>query len=127
MAIQTHMLWVYGDLSQLELICAKRFILSGFDLNIWSYSDSINVSKGAIFRDTREILSEPHLFKYKNGSYSGFSNLFRYAVLSQKKGVWADMDVICLTSPDKLLDQPFLASEGQSENGVGVSTNDIFV
>lgn len=126
MTIQTHMLWVYGDLSQLELICANSFISSGFELNIWTYSDSINAPKGAIVRDAREILSESRIFKYKNGSYSGFSNLFRYSILSQKGGLWADMDVICLTSPDKLGDQPFLVSERQPKNRIGVNTNVIF-
>jgi len=50
--------------------------------------------------DGNQIIPEHEAFTYKNGpgsgSYSAFSNLFRYKLLAQKGGWWIDMDMVCL-------------------------------
>lgn len=96
--IQVHMFWAYGNLTRLEKLAAASFIANGFDLKIWTYGSIDNLPKGVSQFDAREIISENRIFKYKNGSYAGFANLFRYAILSHKGGLWADTDVICLAS-----------------------------
>jgi len=121
-----HMLWVYGNLSKLQRISASSFIHHGFEVNIWSYNDNINVPKGAKVCNAREILSESRIFKYENGSYAGFSNLFRYAVLSKIGGLWADMDVICNMQVENLGVKPFLVSQRNYGAGVSVNNNVIY-
>jgi len=121
-----HMLWVNGNLSKLQRISASSFIHHGFEVNIWSYNDNINAPKGSKVCNAREILGESRIFKYENGSYAGFSNLFRYAVLSEIGGLWADMDVICNTHPAILGDEPFLVSQSNFGTGVSVNTNIIY-
>jgi hypothetical protein len=96
--IQVHMFWAYGNLTRLERLAAASFVANGFDLKIWTYGSITNLPKGISQFDAREVIPESRIFKYKNGSYSGFSNLFRYKILSLKGGLWADTDIICLAS-----------------------------
>jgi hypothetical protein len=109
--INTHMLWAYGKLSNLEINCVKSFLNLGYRLKLWTYGDIINAPKGAELRDAREIIPEEMVFMNKGGSYAGFSDLFRYAVLSKHGGLWADTDVVALIGPDKLPKDKFLVTE----------------
>jgi hypothetical protein len=125
-AIITHMFWAYGEVSNLEKICINSFISQGYTLFLWTYGEIANAPVGAILKDAREILPEKRVFKTKHDSYAPFADLFRYAVLSQKGGLYADTDVICLTPSAKLPAQPFLVSErkpGADTQGLTTGVN----
>src|SRR5207244_2161333 len=48
-------------------------------------------------RDANAILPESRVFLYReHRSYSGFSNYFRYRLLLERGGCWADMDLVAL-------------------------------
>ena len=51
-------------------------------------------------KNGEDILVKEHIFTYKNGSYSAFSNLFRFVLLYKKGGYWADTDLICVKKID---------------------------
>lgn len=95
-SVEVHMLWIGGSLSNLEKISILSFLKNGFSVKLWTYGNVLGVPDGTIQHDARTVLPENRIFKYKNGSYAGFANLFRYAVLSKFGGLWADTDVICL-------------------------------
>ena len=59
-----------------------------------------------IIKDGNEIVDGSKIFKYKNGSYSAFSNYFRFNLLYQKGGYWVDADLLCVR-PFKL-EQPIV-------------------
>jgi hypothetical protein len=109
--INTHMLWAYGKLSNLEINCMKSFLSLGYRLNLWTYGDMMNAPKGAELRDARDIIPEAMVFSNKGGSYAGFSDLFRYAVLSKEGGLWADTDVVALIKPEHIPKDRFLVTE----------------
>ena len=47
--------------------------------------------------DASEILPSSRIFQYKGRpSYAGFANFFRYKLLLERGGWWADTDTICL-------------------------------
>ncbi|MBC7489894.1 MAG: hypothetical protein H7240_07930 [Glaciimonas sp.] len=126
--IKVHMFWAYGNLSKLEILCAKSFIQSGYDLLFWSYEKINNLPEGAILRDAGEILPEHRVFKYQNGSYAGFADLFRYAVLCKEGGLWADTDVICLLPMNTLQKSSidsFVVME-ETEQGQQLNNNVIY-
>lgn len=90
-------LWIGGALSVMEQLCISSFLKNGHEFHLYTYGDITGVPDGTTVRDGREILGEDRIFTYKNnGSYSGFSNIFRYKLLSDKGSYWVDMDVICL-------------------------------
>jgi hypothetical protein len=109
-------LWVGRELSILEILCIKSFLANNINFHLYLYESISNIPEGTIIKDASDIISKEKIFKYgKNagkgeGSYSGFSNYFRYLLLDKNGGYWVDLDIICLR--DFLNNQPYLfASE----------------
>ena len=128
-SIQVHMFWAYGDLTVLERLAAVSFVANGFDLKLYTYGSINNLPSGIKQYDAREVIPENRLFKYKNGSYAGFSNLFRYAILCQQGGIWADMDVICLASIrdfKAIGSNGLMVTERTQNNSLKINSNLIF-
>jgi hypothetical protein len=94
--VVVHMLWVDGELSNLERLSCASFVQNGYRVRLWTYGDMREVPTGVELCDANEILPESRIFRYSNGSYAGFADLFRYAVLCVKGGLWSDLDVICM-------------------------------
>ena len=108
-----HFLWVEGPLSNIERICINSFVINGFEVVLWHYGDVPNAPDGVLLRDANEVLPKDRVFRYKNGSLAGFADLFRYTVLSELGGIWADTDLVCLSSANdfKKMTKGFFVSE----------------
>ena len=91
--IQT--LWIGPELSKMEQLCLKSFVDNGHILHLYTYETVKNVPEGVIIKDGNEIIPGDEIFRYKNGSVSAFSNLFRFTMLYKKGGYWVDTDLIC--------------------------------
>jgi glycosyl transferase-like sugar-binding protein len=117
------MFWAQGGLSNLERMSCNSFLRHGYKLNLWSYSPISNVPAGVILKDAREILPEQEMFCNANGSYAGFSDVFRYAVLNKIGGLWADTDIIALKPASYLPDKKFLVSEWLQDSPGGRKIN----
>ena len=105
-----HMFWAYGELSKLERLCITSFVHQGYEVNLWNYGTTTNAPQGVILRDASEILPEARVFKNKSGSYASFSDLFRYKLLNEIGGLYADTDVIALVGPGVFL-RPTVVTE----------------
>ena len=110
-----HGLWIGGPLSPMEWLTIHSFIHHGYAFHLWTYQDdSYPLPNGAHQRDAREIIPESMIFTYHStnqfghgkGSYAGFSDIFRYALLFKYGGWWTDMDVTCLDELD--FDKPYV-------------------
>ena len=80
----------------MEIISLNSFVKHGLEIHLYCYKDIENVPKGVIIKDARNILPESEIFTYKNGSYSAFSNLFRFTMLDKVGGYWVDTDFVCI-------------------------------
>ena len=93
-------LWIGDSLSPMEQLSAASFVNNDHEYHLYVYEDVENVPDGVIIKDGNDILTESMIFAYKNGegkgSYSAFSNYFRYKMLLEKGGWWADTDMVCL-------------------------------
>ena len=90
----------------------KQFLKNAHQVYLYLYEKDIekmNVPKGVIIKDGNEILDESEIFTYKNGSYSAFSNLFRFKLLYMKGGYWCDLDLINLKYLDFKEDYVFVS------------------
>ncbi len=105
-----HMFWAYGELSKLERLCISSFVLQGYQVNLWTYGATINAPSGVVLRDARVILPEVRVFKNKSGSFASFSDLFRYKLLNEVGGLYADTDVIALVGPGAFV-RPTIVTE----------------
>jgi len=95
-------LWIGDALSPHERLCIQSFLAHGHEFELFVYRPVANVPQGCRFVDAREILPEDQVFAYSvgpgKGSYSAFSNWFRYKLLLDVGGWWVDTDVVCLTA-----------------------------
>jgi hypothetical protein len=89
-------LWIGDKLSDMEIISLNSFVKHGLEIHLYCYQEIENVPKGVIVKDGRSILPESEIFTYKNGSYSAFSNLFRFTMLNKVGGYWVDTDFVCI-------------------------------
>jgi hypothetical protein len=108
---ETHMFWAYGNLSKLERLCIESFLRSGYILNLWSYDSINNAPDGVRLRDASELIPEEAVFLNTKGSYASFSDIFRYTVVSNLGGMWADTDVAAVMPATELSTDAFLVTE----------------
>lgn len=89
-------LWIGNKLSNMEKLSIKSFIDNGHIYHLYTYGEIEGIPEGTIVKDGNEILDKSEIFTYKNGSYSAFSNLFRFTLLYKKGGYWVDTDFVCI-------------------------------
>ncbi len=93
-------LWVGGELSTMEQLSINSFIKNGYTYHLYIYGDVKNIPAGTTIKDGNDILQKDLIFTYNigegKGSYSAFSNVFRYKLLYDQGGYWVDTDIVCL-------------------------------
>src|SRR5437879_6295287 len=116
-------LWIGPELSVMEQLSISSFLLNQHEYHLYVYDEPRNVPLGAVVRDAAEILPPSRIFQYKHfPTYAGFANFFRYKLLLERGGWWADTDTICL-KPFDFPEQHVFASE--ISNGHEVVTSGI--
>lgn len=94
------MLWIGARLSNLERLSMASFVANGHPVHLYSYGGVENVPAGVVAFDAREILPESSVFAYADGfgrgSPAAFANRFRYKLLLERGGMYADADIVCL-------------------------------
>src|SRR5262245_34843930 len=94
-------LWIGPELSTMEQLSIASFLANGHSYHLYCYGGVKNIPHGAVVKDASEILPSSAIFQYRlHASYSGFSNFFRYKLLLERGGWWADMDLVCLKPLD---------------------------
>ena len=121
-------LWIGGPLTNLERLCINSFIKNGHEFHLYVYDNVEGIPLGAVVKDGNEIINEREIFTYRdpqhNGSFSAFSNWFRYRMLYELGGYWVDMDMVCL-KPFDFEDEYVFSSEtcyGRDDLKDGVHT-----
>lgn len=93
-------LWIGDSLSELERLSIKSFLKNGYEFHLYTYKEIKGIPKNCIILDANKILNKSEMFVYHNGpekgSYSAFSNFFRYKLLLDIGGIWSDLDIINL-------------------------------
>jgi hypothetical protein len=93
-------LWVGASLPEIQRLSVQSFLAHGHKYQLYTYGDVDGVPAGATVCDASTILPADSIFCYQEGfgkgSYSAFSNLFRYKLLFERGGWWVDTDLVCL-------------------------------
>jgi len=85
----------------MEQLSISSFLQNGHDYHLYVYDDVKHIPAGTVVRNANEILPAASIFQYKDRpSYAGFSNFFRYKLLLERGGWWADTDTVCLKAFD---------------------------
>jgi mannosyltransferase OCH1-like enzyme len=116
-------LWIGKALSVMERMSINSFLQNEHEYHLYCYETLDLVPEKAVIKDGNEILPASSIFQYSRyKSYSGFSNWFRYKLLFERGGWWADTDVICV-KPFDFQDEYVFSSE--VDNGVEVANSGI--
>lgn len=108
-------LWIGSELSIMEQLSVASFLRNGHEYHLYTYGDVANVPKGATVRDASGVIHESRIFQYRHHrSFSAFANFFRYKLLLEKGGWWADTDTICLRPFDLAREYVFSSEAFQS-------------
>jgi hypothetical protein len=94
--VPVQILWIGSALGPMEQCSIRSFLQNGHRYQLFVYDTVAGIPPGAEVLDAEAILSRSSLFVDSHGSFSGFSNLFRYQLLVERGGIWADLDVVCL-------------------------------
>lgn len=119
-------LWIGGELSVIERLSIASFLKNGHRVHLYTYEGVTGAPEGTEFRDGREILGTDRIFKYKReGSYAGFSNIFRYKLLLERGNYWVDLDVVCLKP--FALDREYVFSGVYKRRWLGMGGTELFI
>lgn len=112
-------LWIGDRLSVMEQLCIRSFLDRGHPFRLYAYEEIAGVPQGTEVCDGREILPADEIFVYRKGSGKGspsaFSNMFRYRLLLEKGGWWADLDAYCLKPLE--FDEPHVVGNEREKDG----------
>ncbi|MBY6200997.1 hypothetical protein KUV65_06455 [Maritalea mobilis] len=117
-------LWIGPRLRWIEEMSIRSYLRNGWRYQLFVYDLPENVPDGVEVMDATAILPRNTVFRegagsgMHRGSLGAFSDLFRYALLSRRGGLWTDTDVINLDrfEPDGAR---FIASEWTDAGIVG--------
>ncbi len=92
-----HMFWHGAALSRLERLCMVSFLAHGHPVRLHVYEEPAGVPAGVQVIDANRTLPQRFLFHHgESGSVGIFADWFRYQLLYEQGGIWADTDVVCL-------------------------------
>jgi len=92
-----HMFWHGPHLSRLERLCMTSFVANGHTVLLHAYEPPFGVPEGVQVADAADTMPRKHLFRERqNNSIAAFADWFRFQVLYDQGGIWADTDVVCL-------------------------------
>ncbi len=102
------MFWFGSPLSRLERLSIASFLAHGHPVHLHTYEDVGPVPSGARVLDATQVLPREYLFHHRRtGSVGLFSDWFRYRLLHEQGGIWADSDIVCLRPLDYPGDEIF--------------------
>lgn len=113
-------LWVGRPLNKIEITCLSSFIYHKHSFTLFVYDLDLEVPKGIIKKDARDIIPEDKIFKTDN-SYGPFADMFRYKMIKDTGLIWTDTDNICLQDRWRIKDYMF----GLQGGGHGLIANGI--
>ena len=95
-------LWIGPRLRWIERMSMSSFLLNGWRYKLYVYDQPEGVPDGVELADAAAILPRDAVFREgggsgaHSGSFGAFSDLFRYALLVRRGGLWTDTDAINL-------------------------------
>lgn len=120
-----HMFWI-GKLNPTCFISINSFLDNNHDVYFWTYEENICnlLPQKVIIKNASEIVEkkiydywfENKNIDYRKDRYPTFANYFRYNLIYNYGGWWADLDTICLKPFDFIEEYVFSGHEFDHEH-----------
>lgn len=107
-------LWIGDRVGRLERACMRTVLNHCGRLVLYCYRLPEGIPDGIETADAAAIIPADQIIRYRNGSYSLFSNRFRYELQRRALGTWVDTDLYMLRPLEDR--QPYLLAE--EANGI---------
>jgi hypothetical protein len=121
-------LWVGDALSTLERLSLSSFLKHRHEYHLYTYGEVANIPEGVVIKDANRIVPEKDIFYLKSGAGKGsvapFADMFRYKLLLEVGGWWADTDCVCVQPFDFTREYVFSSEYGGNSNS-GVPNNGV--
>lgn len=105
-------LWIGPHLSMMEKLSISSFLKNGHPYHLYVYNQLYGeLPEGTILKDASEIIPHKDIFLVRDG-LSSFSDFFRWKLILDRGGWWADTDTICLKPFDFPSDYVFVGGLG---------------
>ena len=91
------MFWHGSPLSRVERVSLASFAHHGHAVHLYVYDEPSGVPHGVTLKDAEAILPQRLIFRHRRTqSLALFADWFRYRLLFERGGIWADTDMVCL-------------------------------
>lgn len=118
--------WWGQRLRRIDAICLRSMIKIGYRVKIFAYRPIDNLPDSVELHDAAGILDERVFLRLDPGypdlktpiTIQQFSDIFRIALMKNRKGFWLDTDVFMLSRFEAPADRPFVAREDRKRVGV---------
>lgn len=99
-------LWVGKEITDLHRICLQSFVKAGHCFILYTYEEVKNVPPEVVIMSAEDIIPSTLIYSF-NGSFAGFSDLFRSKLMEVRGGWYVDLDIFCLKRLDIPCDTVF--------------------
>jgi len=117
-------LWIGPSLSVMERLVIRSFLDHGHPFHLYVYEEVKGIPAGTVVRPASEILPAAEVYRcrrgYGRGSYAPFADGFRYKLLAERGGWWADLDAVCIRPLD-FADEHVLGYEREPDGRLHVA------
>jgi hypothetical protein len=106
--------WHGPRLSALDAACLYSFVLSGFDVTLYSYDEVENVPNGIRLADAEDVVKREFIGRFKvmgRASIPHFADYFRCCLFRKTGTAWIDSDILCLRPFSIETEKTFLAKQ----------------
>lgn len=94
-----NMLWIGDRLGPNEQLSILSYLENGYNVDLYVYEDLAGIPSGSRVKDANEILPWAKMKDMRfgaGGSYALGADYFRLLLQRHSKGIWSDLDVVCL-------------------------------
>jgi mannosyltransferase OCH1-like enzyme len=103
----------------MERLSIASFLAQGHRYHLYSYEPLSGLPAGTELLPATNILPVTAIYRDSRGSLAGFSNAFRYKLLLERGGWWADLDMVCIRPLD-FSDEFVFATEPDQTVGTAI-------
>lgn len=90
----------HGRVTAMERLSAASFLAHGHSVHVYTYGRLEGFPSEVEIHDAAEVIPRSRwrrpVFRDSYGSFSNFSDAFRYSLLRERGGWWMDLDMVCL-------------------------------
>ncbi|WP_439273529.1 hypothetical protein [Pseudochrobactrum sp. HB0163] len=89
-------LWIGKRLGAVHAACLRSFLRHGHEVVLHSYGTPEDTPKGVKVFDAAKLMKESEIVQTRSGNLALASDIYRYRILREGLGLYADCDVYCI-------------------------------